>query len=79
MMWNGNYEMGWPMWLMMILGVIAVWALVALLVRQSFSGRRPDALPPRPSALAELDARLARGEISAEEYSASRRLISDGH
>lgn len=78
-MWNDNYGMGWTMWLVMILGLIGLWALVALVVRQAFTGRRPDAFPPRRSAVAELDARLARGDISTEDYTAARRLISDGH
>ena len=78
-MWNDNYGMGWTMWLVMILGLIGLWALVALVVRQAFTSRRPDAFPPRRSAVAELDARLARGDISTEDYTAARRLISDGH
>lgn len=79
MMWNDGYGMGWGMWLFMILGLVGLWALVALLVRQAFSDRRPDAYPQRSSPLADLDARLARGEIGVEDYTAARRLISDGH
>jgi uncharacterized membrane protein len=77
-MWHDNYGMGWPMWAVMILGLIALWVLVALLVRHSFNGRHPGSFPSR-SALAELDARLARGDISTDDYTAARRLISDGH
>lgn len=78
-MWSDSYGMGWLMWLVMILGLAGVWTLVALVVRHSFSGRRPDAFPPRPSALAELNTRLARGDINTEDYATARRLISDGH
>lgn len=78
-MWHENYGMGWAMWLVMILILLALWSLVVLLVRHSFSGRRPDSFPPRRSPLTELDARLARGDISTEDYAAARRLISDGH
>ena len=77
-MWHENYGMDWVMWLVMILTLIALWSLVALLVGHSFSGRRPGSFPPRSSPLAELDARLARGDISTEDYAAARRLISDG-
>lgn len=79
MTWNDGYGMGWQMWLVMILALGGLWVLVAVLVRNSFSGRRADAFPRRQSALAELDARLARGDISVEDYTAARRLISDGH
>lgn len=78
-MWNGHHAMVWPMWFLMIAALIGLWILVALLVRQAFSEKRPDPFPPRSSALAELDARLARGEITAEDYISMRRLISDGH
>lgn len=77
-MWSHNYAMGWSMWLAMILGIVALWVIVALLVRQSFNDIRRGAFPPRSDALADLDARLARGDITREDYAAARRLTSDG-
>lgn len=78
MMWNYGYDMGWGMWLVMILVVVGVWALVALLIRYAFKAGAPTH-PAPPTPLAQLDGRLARGEISPEEYVATRRLLTDGH
>ena len=84
MMWGNSVDYGWGMWLMMGLGVAGFWVLVAAVVRSLLADRRtltapavqgPTTIDP----LRELDGRLARGEISAEEYSATRRLITDGH
>lgn len=79
MMWNGGYDGGWSMWLFMVLGIVGLWTLVFLLVRQAFSDRCPDAAQHRVTPLAELDSRLARGEVTAEDYAAARRLLSEGH
>lgn len=78
-MWHEANGMDWPMSLVMILALVALWSLVAVLVRKSFNGRRPGSSPARTSPLAELDARLARGDISAEDYATARRVITDGH
>ena len=71
--WVGNS--GW-MWLLMAAGTIGFWALVALTVRALVGGSRA---PARPTvdALHVLRQRLARGEISPEDFEARRRLLSD--
>lgn len=67
------------MWLWMTLGLIGLvglWALVAFAIGWVVGPRRTDAAP---DALAVLDARLARGEITTEEYRRIRQLITTGH
>jgi putative membrane protein len=63
-MMTGYSMSGWG-WLLMTLGVLGFWALVAVLayalLRQPDRRRRPDA----EGILAE---RLARGELDPEEY-----------
>lgn len=62
----------------MILGLVGLWAVVILLIRLAFSDRSPMS-DDRPTPLAELDGRLARGEISPEDYATTRRLLTGGH
>lgn len=59
--------MGLGGWLWMILGVIAVWALVA-----AVAGRNR---PAAEDAGQILRARFARGEITQAEYEQARRLL----
>ncbi len=70
--WNGWW--GWGMWLGMgflwLLFLAAVVAGVVLLVR---AGTKTGG---RSEALRILEERLARGEISLEEYERVKRLIS---
>lgn len=63
-------------WVWMVLGLVALWALVACGIRWVFGPRRPSAAP---DALGALNARLARGEITTEEYRRIRHLITTGH
>lgn len=56
------------MWLWLILGLIALWVLAACAVRWMIG---PRDYAPSSDPIRILDARLARGEITAEEY---RRL-----
>ena len=57
--------MGGGMWVWMILGLISLWAIVACIVRWAVGPRRTGATR---DALGTLDARLAAGEITTEEY-----------
>lgn len=77
-MWGNGYAMGWGMWLLMALGTLGFWVLVAMVVCAVMRGPvRHKATGPDP--LQVLDDRLARGEIDASEYQYRRRLIIDGH
>ncbi len=71
--------MGPGMWLVMAAGTIGLWVVVTLLVRAIFSGhpsRGEATLVPSPLHL--LADRLARGEISVEEYEHRRRALTRG-
>jgi putative membrane protein len=63
---NGYDMSGWG-WLLMTLGMLGLWALVAVL---ALALRRPGqpGQQPRPGAEEILAERLARGEIDPEEY-----------
>jgi putative membrane protein len=72
-MMNGYAMSGWG-WLLMTLGMLGFWALVAVLALallrrpgHSDQQRQPDQ-QPRPSAEEILAERLARGEIDQDEY-----------
>ncbi len=79
MMWFNGWTMGWGMWLLVGLGTLGFWVLVAIVVRALVIERR-NGSPPAPSdPLQLLDARLARGEMGVEEYEQRRRLLVDGH
>ena len=77
------YGNSWWMWLLMVAGTVGFWVLVVVTVKALLDDRRPDA----PAAAAQptadpgsvLDARLARGDIDAEEYLRLRRLLQQGH
>ena len=83
-MWG--YGMGagmvWWMWVLMGLGTIGFWLLVAYLVRLVMDGGSSRAATTRveaPDPLRLLDERLARGEIEAEEYQRTRNLLTHTH
>jgi putative membrane protein len=78
--WMG-YEMVWWMWALMIVGTLGLWALVILVVRAAFHGKPAATPPPSPSSgpVRLLDDRLARGEISSEEYQRARNLLDSPH
>ena len=72
-MMNGYAMSGWG-WLLMTLGMLGFWALVAVLALallrrpgQPDQQRQPDQ-QPRPGAEEILAQRLARGELDPEEY-----------
>lgn len=77
MMWTAG--MGPGMWVFMALGTVGFWILVTMLVRTIFgghSGRAEASLDPSPLHL--LADRLARGEITVEEYEQRRRALTRG-
>jgi len=78
MMWSNGLGLGWGMWLAMGLGALTFWVVVAVLVKYLLGGQ---VLPTSKVAdpLGLLEERLARGEITAEEYRTTRRLIANGH
>ena len=79
MMWGEGYWSGW-MWLVMGAGTLTFWVVVILVVRALLPTRGPqNSEPPRPDALTLLKERLARGEVTPEEYEQRRRLLVDGH
>ena len=79
----GDFHDGpsWQRWLFVLLIVVAIVVGVVLLARMWMArppaGRTGPPPPPNP-ALAELDLRYARGEVSREEY-LQRRADLLGH
>lgn len=82
-MWG--YGMGtgmvWWMWVLMGLGTIGFWLVVAYFVRMVMEGgsSRSAKPPVEVEPLRLLDERLARGEIDAEEYQRTRNILSHAH
>lgn len=75
----GTSGMSSGMWLVMAAGTIGLWVLVTILVRTIFSGhsgRAEASLTLSPLHL--LADRLARGEITVEEYEQRRRALTRG-
>jgi putative membrane protein len=79
MFWNGG---GWAFWqvaLMWFLMVgfwgLVIWAIYALVTDDT---RRPESELRGGNARQILDARLARGEINAEEYRSLREVLATG-
>ena len=73
-MMNGYTMSAWG-WLLMTLGMLGFWALVAVVVGVALLRRpgQPDQQPPpdqqpRPGAEEILAERLARGELDPDEY-----------
>ena len=72
-MMNGYAMSGWG-WLLMTLGILGFWALVAVLALAllrhpgPLTSSRSPASSPRPGAEEILAERLARGELDPEEY-----------
>jgi putative membrane protein len=72
-MMNGYAMNGWG-WLLMTLGMLGFWALVAVLALTLLrrpgqpDQQPPPDQPPRPGAEDILAERLARGELDPEEY-----------
>jgi putative membrane protein len=81
-MMNGYAMSGWG-WLLMTLGMLGFWALVAVralgLLRrpgQPIQQPQPDQ-QPRPSAEEILAQRLARGEIDPDEYRQRLQILQE--
>lgn len=75
MMYQGGA--GWLGWIAMGLSMLALVAIVVVLflaAARSF-GQNSDVESPSPGALSILKERLARGEISQEEYTEQSHLI----
>lgn len=71
-------SIGWGWWVVMSVGMVAFWAVVVWLIVTVARGtgqrsQRQAPAPPGPREL--LDARLARGEISLEEYDRVREAL----
>lgn len=77
--WYGwGHDMGWAGWLVMWLMMLVFWGLLVAggfwLVRSIRSDRGGAPTAP-PSARQILDERLARGELTEEEYLRRRDLL----
>jgi putative membrane protein len=79
MYWYGGGLAWWQAGLMWV-GMIAFWGLLIWAVYALITNlnRRPAPGPHGDDARAILDGRLARGEISPEEYQRLRALIGTG-
>lgn len=65
---------GWGGWLMMMLAIVAFWGLVVAGIITLFHTDTPT---PQRSPQDLLDERLARGELTAEEYRALREALHE--
>lgn len=65
---------GWGGWLLMMMAMVAFWGLVVAAVITLF---RTDARAPRKTAQDLLDERLARGELTTEEYRTLRETLHE--
>src|SRR5215207_8987961 len=79
-MHDGDVGFGW--WLVLTLGMLALWgAVIAVVVgapRGGASSSAPASAPPSdPSAREILDRRLADGTIDVEEYERRRHLLDE--
>jgi putative membrane protein len=76
--WDDHMDWGDGWGLVMTLGMLTFWALIALavvwLVRHYTAEQRPRT-DARATALEVLDRRLAEGAISIEEYGERRRAL----
>lgn len=81
-MWGYGYGMGWWMWipslLLTVLVVVGVVVLVVMLMRMSGAGRTPTGHPPEDSARRILEERLARGELTPEEFRSLLGALEEG-
>jgi putative membrane protein len=77
-MWCGTHTgLGWAGWTLMTLGMIAFWGAIVWAVIAVLRARNAYRQPPsaRPGEI--LSGRLARGEITEEEYVRARDLLED--
>ena len=74
------HDVGWAGWLLMSVGMVAFWGLVAYvivtIVRGGTPGRSERVGDEPPGDV--LRRRLAAGEISVEEYQRLREVLEDG-
>ena len=75
-MMNGYAMSGWG-WLLMTLGMLGFWALVALLALALLRRPGQPGQQRRPDAEEILAERLARGEIDAEEYRQRLQVLQE--
>jgi putative membrane protein len=81
-MMNEYAMSGWG-WLLMTLGMLGFWALVAVLALALLrrpgqpDHQRQPAQPPRPGAELILAERLARGEIDPNEYRQRLQVLQE--
>ncbi|AXG14416.1 SHOCT domain-containing protein [Intrasporangium calvum] len=74
-----SYGMDWWMWVLMILGILGFWVLVAAVVRSVIQAEPSAPASSRTSEadpLRVLDERLARGEIDTQEYQHTRNVLT---
>ncbi|WP_448006386.1 SHOCT domain-containing protein [Agromyces bauzanensis] len=83
MMWDYGYGMGWG-WILILFGLLALAALIVLVVRSFTAGSSgppgsppSHGQPPRTDARAIAEERLARGEITPDEYREIRRALDE--
>ena len=79
MMWWGGGA-GWGSWSVMILAMVAFWALVVIAIGALLRGVHDDPpdcrrRPQQQDALRVLDERLARGDLDVQDYRARRALL----
>jgi putative membrane protein len=78
------HNLGWGGWLVMSVGMVALWALlifgVVALARRGFGPRDHESRVQAPSepAVDILERRLASGELSIEEYEERRAALRPG-
>jgi putative membrane protein len=75
MMWNQYDHFSWWWFVVMPLGMLGFWALVAWVVVAIVRANRPTPTP-NPDVTSILAERYARGEIDADEY---HRRLDDLH
>lgn len=68
--------MSWLMWAMVAGLLVLLWASALLLARSVLPGR-PRYTRNENEAIGELSLRLARGEISVDEFEQRRQLVLD--
>lgn len=66
----------WVFWAMVAGLVVLLWASALLLARTVLPGR-PRRVRDENEAIGELSLRLARGEITADEFAHQRQLVLD--
>jgi putative membrane protein len=72
-------DTAWWVWIPMMLTMIVFWGLIVWLVFGRWSPVAPEDPPSAPNARAILDARLARGEITRDEYRDLRQVLESEH